>query len=61
MKNNYHFKCIHCGDGFNLNDEDDELFSEGHFMYEPDTCDECGCHNRPFSEENCFSDADPGL
>jgi NAD-dependent SIR2 family protein deacetylase len=58
--NNGRFRCIHCGDRFDLNDEDMELFNEGFFALEPDTCDDCGNYeSAPDYPE--FSDADPGL
>lgn len=54
------FSCIHCGERFNLNDDDMELYNEGYFTIEPDTCDDCSNYeSAPDYPE--FSDADPGL
>lgn len=54
------FRCIHCGTRFNLDDEDMELYSEGYFTIEPDTCDDCSNYeSAPDYPE--YSDADTGL
>ncbi len=55
------FRCIHCGVRFDLDPEEMEMFSEGFYSTEPDTCDDC-CHNYSgVPEIDTFSDADCGL
>lgn len=56
------FRCIHCGERFNLDNENDELYNEGHFMFEPDCCNDCDPNPVPdYSDYPEYSDADSGL
>ena len=57
---NRKFRCTYCGDWFELNDEDNELFEEGYLTHEPDCCGNCPPSHYPYQEEE-FSDADNGL
>lgn len=53
------FKCIHCGKEFTLDDDDRELYEDGYFIFEPDTCDECmEMINNPPKDIDLFSDTD---
>jgi len=55
------FRCIHCGDYFNLNKPEQRLYDEGYYISEPDICDEClDNFNYPVEYDN-YSDADSGL
>ena len=57
------FKCIYCGDSFQLSPQDQEDYENGYIDSTPDTCIDClGMLNAPpdFSYEQ-HSDADPGL
>ena len=55
------FRCIYCGDYFDLTKEEMEVFLEGYLANYPDTCDNCNnMLNHPIFEDE-FSDADPGL
>ena len=58
---NGRFRCTSCGDRFDLKDKDElELFEEGHYDHEPDTCDLCiGLTYDTYIDS--YSDADPGL
>lgn len=56
---NRKYRCIYCGDWFELNDEDNQFMEEGFITHEPDCCDDC--NPNPQYEEETFSDADPGL
>ena len=60
MEKSYRFRCVRCGEGFNVSDEDDQLYSEGYYTFEPDICDDCDMYNTDYEIE-CHSDADPGL
>lgn len=54
------FRCIHCGDRFELDEADNETFEEGYFDHEPDCCYECADNlNHPTFDD--YSDADVGL
>jgi len=54
------FRCINCGDRFDLSNEESEDYANGFYSNEPDSCDDCfGNVNHQEIEE--FSDADPGL
>lgn len=57
---NGRFRCIHCGDRFDLEPEEEESYENGFFMIEPDCCDDC-FHNTGGSDFDTYSDADPGL
>ena len=54
------FRCIHCGDRFDLSNEESEDYANGFYSNEPDCCDDCVCN---INHQECdeFSDADPGL
>lgn len=54
------FRCIHCGDRFNLEPEEQEMYDEGWFNTDPDCCDDCNC-NTTNQVWEYISDADPGL
>lgn len=55
------YRCIHCGDFFDLSPADQEDMDEGFYNHTPDCCDECyDMMNHPVHEP-CPSDADPGL
>jgi hypothetical protein len=57
------FYCVHCGDRFNLDREEQQAYAEGYFMYEPDTCEECAdmINHPPHDQSELHSDADCGL
>ncbi len=61
MKTNGRFRCIRCGDRFDLTDPDEiEMFENGHYDQDPDICDEClDGYNNAICEN--YSEADPGL
>lgn len=55
------FRCIHCGDRFDLFGSEKEDYENGYYDHTPDTCDDC-CdmmNHPPHDLEH--SDADPGL
>lgn len=54
------FRCIHCGDRFDLSPEENESFSEGYYLNDPDCCDDCA-GNSSYHDFDEYSDADPGL
>jgi len=54
------FRCKHCGDRFNLSDEEMSDYEDGLFMHDPDCCDDCTPETSGFDYPE-FSDADPGL
>jgi len=54
------FRCIHCGDSFDLSDEENEDYENGFFMDDPDCCDDC-LKNVNYQEYDTYSDTDPGL
>jgi len=54
------FRCLHCGDMFDLTPEETEIFNEGFFSDDPDCCDNC-IENVNYQEYDTYSDADPGL
>ena len=60
MGNNRKYKCVKCGNRFCLSPEDEELYSEGYTIGEPDCCDDC-MGDRNDIDYDDFSDADPGL
>lgn len=53
------FRCIHCGDRFDLSKDDNENYENGLYYFEPDCCGDCVC-NLNYQEFEEFSDADPG-
>ena len=55
------FRCSVCGDLFDLNDDDEEEYEEGYYLYEPDRCYDCAQNFTIPYQEDSFSDADPGL
>jgi hypothetical protein len=64
MSQDGRYRCRYCGDRFNLNRIDQELYEDGFFEHEPDECDFCQTHNLPDNDPDRiedFSDADPGL
>jgi hypothetical protein len=58
------FRCIHCGDRFDLTGEDLQNFQEGLYMNDPDCCDDCfdnvNYHDYDYGCDE-YSDAAPGL
>lgn len=54
------FRCIHCGDRFDLSESESEDYANGFYANEPDCCDDCVSN---INHEECceYSDADPGL
>jgi hypothetical protein len=54
------FRCIHCGQRFNLDKDEMELYEEGYYAIDPDCCDDCynGLSHADYPE---YSDADNGL
>lgn len=54
------FRCIHCGNRFNLSPEDMANYNEGFYMSDPDCCDDC-FDNISYQNYDEYSDADPGL
>jgi hypothetical protein len=58
---NGRFRCIHCGDRFNLNDEENEAYENGFFMIDPDCCADCFLNLEHAPDYPDFSDADSGL
>jgi hypothetical protein len=55
------YRCIHCGDYFTPNKEDQDLIEEGFIMLPPDTCDDCFDMITNLDMIDIGSDADPGL
>jgi hypothetical protein len=57
------FRCIHCGDYFDLSPADQNDYEEGYYDHIPDTCDECmEMINHSYPDiSDLHSDADPGL
>lgn len=55
------FRCRYCGNDFYLSNEDYELYIEGYFDHEPDTCPECENNFSGDFEYELFSDAETGL
>ncbi len=60
MKTNGRFRCTNCGDRFDIDKDEMELFEEGYYDHEPDTCDFCLGNTYDTYVDSC-SDADPGL
>ena len=58
--NDGRFRCIHCGDRFDLSDEENEDYSNGYYDHDPDCCDQC-FDNSTYQDFDTYSDADPGL
>lgn len=54
------FRCTVCGDRFDIDAEENELYSEGLYACEPDICDDCLMHSSYIHYDE-YSDADPGL
>jgi len=63
LEMNRKYKCIHCGDYFNLSPSNQEDMDEGYYDHTPDTCDECmDMINHPCHDiSELHSDSDPGL
>jgi hypothetical protein len=57
------YRCIHCGDRFDLSAADQEDMDEGFYETQPDCCDDClDMFNHPCHDiSELYSDADPGL
>lgn len=53
------FHCIHCGDNFELTDEEQEVYEEGWYDTEPNCCD--NCLNNDFAEQDEFMEPNIGL
>ncbi len=54
------FRCIHCGDRFDLSNEEIEDYANGFYSNEPDCCDDC-VSNINHEECDVYSDTDTGL
>lgn len=46
------FRCIHCGDYFNLSNEEQEEYDEVVFDTEPNVCDFCLTNNLPDNHQD---------
>ena len=58
---NRRYRCIHCGELFELSNEEQRLLEQGFITYTPKTCDECYemlLNNVP---DEILSDSDSGL
>ena len=55
------FRCIWCGELFELSDDEYKAYEKGYYVYEPDQCDECSKREGFIGEWENYSDADPGL
>jgi hypothetical protein len=61
MSNYGRFRCIRCGDRFDLSPDEMADYDEGYFTNDPDTCSDCIDMSDCPGDYPEFSDADPGL
>jgi len=55
------FRCKYCCNDFYLSKEETELYLNGWYEHEPDTCQDCEQEFNPEFDYELYSDADNGL